>query len=507
MFKNKFFTQSILFFIISALGLLLRIFFITRNEVFVDEVYYLITSRSESFFSLITISGFLKDHAILYMVFLKLFLFLTTNIILLRLSGLIIYLITNFVLFNFLKKFKSKTLALIGCFLFSVLPYFVILNSYLSPYNFVLLFSAVAFISILNFIFLPVSKHRFKYALIFIISSSLAFYSDYSVIYFYLPFIPIFFLILKWNEKNAKDLSKVGFINFLLILPGIIQIFKNFKVFYSLNYYDYNPIISFSTFLHNFSNIIFFPNGDFSSILLIYLLLFLLFYSYHEKERLKKFLALFSVSVFSIDVFFFYFFNRTFFYIFKEKTFWMFYFALLMGIILVFDYLRQVNNRKLLLFSVSLLLVFIFAKYIQAYSSDPIAEIHMNYASLFEKLITDKNFVGRGNIIFFDKNSTSVVFSKYYFKGLSLINDTNDGSHLRRFIENKKITTISATRSLNKKNLLNGMNIFIIVDFDAKSIVANLIYELGKEKKRSDNNYFYGIKCNNNVYCGFYKIQ
>src|ERR1035437_8682397 len=149
--KKKFFifiikNRLFLFFLfITILGIIPRIILLFSYDIFTDEVFYTETARLTSFGNLLTHSFWIKDHGILYLLFLKIAQVFTTDIVYLRLSNLIIFIIINFTLFCFFKKIKTDITSLIPVALFSFLPYFMFINIYVTPYNFVILFSLLSF--------------------------------------------------------------------------------------------------------------------------------------------------------------------------------------------------------------------------------------------------------------------------------------------------------------------------------------------------------------------------
>lgn len=408
------------FLFITILGFLLRIFTVLHNDIFTDEVFYTQVSRMNSFMSIVQGNNWLKDHGMLYLLFLKAMQYITTDILLLRFVNLILFLIASFVLFKFFYKIKESYTALVPIFMFSFLPYFVYINSYISPYNFVMFFSILAFISISNVILFSTTKRDFfKNSISFLIFSALAFYSDYSIVYFYLSLIPIIFFVYIKNEKKAEDLTFIGFINLSLIIPGLYELVKNFKFFYTLNgrpeVLDRNIVL----FINNFSNTIFLKSMNNFSTLIFFIFIVLLFFVYIRIKNYElRYLSFFCLFSLILNTFFLFLFNSFYFSIFVERIFWYFNLILIIGVYCLAIYLNKLKKIVFIIFVV----IFVAAKFYALKDSPPIiGGMNIHYKDFVSKLVMEDNKETPVAIIDEDRNDLGVPLTLYYFPGLNVL--------------------------------------------------------------------------------------
>ena len=502
----------VVFLLITLLGVALRIATLLSKDIFTDEVFYTEVARQKSFLSIIQIDHWIKDHGQLYLIYLKIVQGLTTNIIFIRFSNIFLYLVLNFSLFKFFNKFQKGQISLFPVLLFSFLPFFVYLNSYISPYNFVLFFSILSFIFISNFIlFSKTKKEKIINSSLFLLFSALAFYSDYSVVYFYLSLIPLVFLVFKWNEKQAEDLVLIGFLNFILITPGLYILFGNFQYFSALNndgsyinHYLNNDLL---VFLNNFTNIILFDLGKNVSLFIFaaffILVCTILFKS--RKDRLTSFLSFVFLSGILINILFLYIFNNSYFSILTERTFWYFYFLLVIGLSAIAVHFKRYKKTFVLI--LTFIILFIALKFFNSYKIDPISRQNFNYKGLVNNLLLDKNLQHKSLIVFFDEYNTFryIPLREYYFKGLD-----NRGAKksltVRNYFANQKIVVLENIKSINSAGIKNKEAvIFIVLDENVKNYLKfkNSVNIYEETKKVKTINIFYRVSCKDSN-CQFY---
>ena len=475
-----------LFVLILSLGLILRLLIILTQEVFIDEIFYTETSRVYTFASLIASNNPIKDHGILYLVFLKFLQLITLNISYLRLPNLILYILTSFSLFFFFGKLSKGIVALVPVFLLSFLPYFIYLNSYVSPYNFVVFFSILAFISISNFILYSKTKrNKIVNTVFFLIFSTLAFYSDYSVIYFYLSLIPIIFLTLKWNEKQAENIVFIGFVNLILISPGLYQLANNFHYFFSLNNQETYADQNLKVFIYKFVNIVFSNLGNnISFLVFVFFLVLLILIWLRSKEKNLTYLSYMVTSSFFIDIFFLYLFNKSFFFIFTERIFWYFYFLILIGLYLIGNVLYK--YKRVFIFFLIGLIILMYFKYSQSLDNNPISGTIIHNEVLVKRLVNNNQYLGKGLIIYYDKTYNYQVLSNYYFRGFSPFED-NALTKVNEFLKDKKTYIISNSKEIKYININQGdILIFIVDDFNGDKISGAINDEI--KKYENENN-------------------
>lgn len=498
--KINFILMSIIIF-----GLLLRMHAIFTNDIYTDEIYYTEVSRLSSLSSIVQLNFWLKDHAILYLLFLKISQFFTLNIDFLRLSNLILYLAVCIRLFKFFKKFKNIVFEILPVLLFSIFPYFVLINSYVSPYNFVMAFSILAFTFISDFILFSEAKNdKLKSSVLFVIFSTLAFYSDYSVIYFYLPLIPLVLILYMKSEKLAQNLTLMGLINFLLISPGLYQLFKNFHSLYGLNTGVNYANANFQGFLANFAATIFLNIAGSYSQLLLAVFLFILFVIFLRERKFELNLLTFMVlSGFIIDILFLYLFNNMYFSIFAQHIFWYFYFLLVLAITIITLYFFR--YKKLLSFLIVTIIILFGFRINDVLVHSKIFGPNINYRGLTTKMLNNKNLYGRSLMVFFN-NDYYYPLSKYYFKGYN-VTDKTEAIEANKFFSEKTVRVINSFRATSTLSLEGNNSIAFIMFNESDNFyidLKNSIQKYEERKRIKIINVYYRLRCLESN-CGFYQ--
>lgn len=216
--------NNLIFLFILLLGTLVRIFVMNNRDLFVDEVYYWRVSQMNSWKNLFLISHWIKDHGILYYLWLKVLAFLVVDIPTLRLSNIVLYVVSSMTFYGYFKD-KHGWGALLGVALFSFHRYFVYLSSTLSPYNLAL---CLTMISVSGLYSLNEKKAPFWNMFLIIGATVGAFYTDYSF-FFMLPFYASFFMFVMSNTARSQKryIVMVYGIVCVFILPGLIQFVSN----------------------------------------------------------------------------------------------------------------------------------------------------------------------------------------------------------------------------------------------------------------------------------------
>ncbi len=181
------------------MGVLIRTYLIFTRNIFHDELAYIEIAKNESVLDIFFIKHWIKDHGILYCLFLKPFLSLTSNVIYLRLTNLVFYIVLSVYIFITFFQLGFSYWALVPVFLFTTLRYFIYLNSLISPFNLAAFFAGLVILSFFN-IFAHINKNVRCWigrGLIFIRSSILGFYFDYSFLYLFGLYLFALFLALK----------------------------------------------------------------------------------------------------------------------------------------------------------------------------------------------------------------------------------------------------------------------------------------------------------------------
>ncbi len=470
--------------------------------VFVDEVLYFNTSYSNSFTSILTLGAVIKDHGILYLLILKLLTYFTTKIELLRLTNLLLYLAEVFLLFRFFQNFRKSLLSLFFVFLISFFPYFVLTNTYVSPYNLVFFLTTAAFISISNFIlFSKTRKERLYNSVLFLITSSLAFYADYSVIYFYITLIPVVFFVYLWYENQAENLTLLGLANLILISPGLCLISKNFSSLQSTNL-NATPNMNFFVFFGQFSDTLLISlSGYLSSVIVVLSLISVFVLMLKSSNKSIKYLTFFALSGILCGILFLHIFNNSYFNVFTERTFWYFYFLLFLVLYSLMYHFSD-TNKKYLAVLMAISLIFLSLKYFQPYEG--VFGKNIGYGKLTDQLINNPNYKGNVSILFYDRNYYYVPFQEYYFLGLNEL-DKNKASSIKKYFSNKRINILNNYALVNHINVhKNSKLIVIFLDQDqiAFGQLKKFIILYEKHNNVTVKNYFYIMNCNDGS-CAF----
>lgn len=427
------------FFLINALiiliGIFIRSYFIQIKNIFTDEVFYSEIALKESLKNIILINHWIKDHGILYYIFLKPFFIFTKNIELVRFSNIFLYLITSiYLIYSIQKAFKSKLLTTIVLFFYSLNHYFVYLSSWISPFNLVVFFSFISILSLIKIIFSQKTENLkscfFDY-FIFTTSTISAFYSDYSFIilgFFYI-FIYIFLIFFsKKDHLNKLLLIITTQIILIIIVPGLFQLINNLTNVKNLNNYYFN--ISFFDYLNKLFQSFISRTNNFYSLFLMIFLVFLSFF-YKIKFKKDKIVNLNLIFVFNLLflIFFQYLFNKNFFSIFSERSFWYFYINLVF-IFAINSYIFLKNQSFFLRILGFLFFLIPIFGYINHIDIDGNIKHQIDYKSIKE-LFNKKNQL----IILINKDYDYYPITNYFLNPLF---NNNFKNHLLLKEENEK---------------------------------------------------------------------
>jgi hypothetical protein len=413
---EKFFNKKLFFVLILLCGFLLRLYFIFSRDIFTDEVFYTNVAINTSYGGILNVTHWIKDHGIFYLLSLKFLTFFSQNIFYLRLFDLIPYLLVSLFLYRFFIFFGFGYLALLPVFLHSFLSYFVFMQSIVSPFNLVLLFSTIALLSLVTFIFS--NKNSNSNLIIFVLSSAITFYSDYSSFYFFLSLIPILFWVAI-NKKNKLLKLIAGLIIIAFsILPGLFFIFNNFHSFSSLNDNSYLSLLNFWQYSKIIGDILLLRiGGSISLIILLIILTANLYIILNSKKPFLKFMALFSLSTTIISTVFVYLFSKQVFLIFVERSFWFFYLIQTFSIAgIIFYFKNKKSYLPLLLILIFFLTIFRFIDFKGQDFPGRVPDLNINYKNLANNIKKEYRNSKNVNIIYFDDNFVSVPLSKYYLK-------------------------------------------------------------------------------------------
>jgi len=495
------------FLAIVIFGLILRVYFIFNFGVFTDEVFYTEAARLNSFGNILSHNFWIKDHGVLYIAFLKIIQFVTTDIIFLRLSNVFIYLLISFSLFSFFKKIRNDLTSLIPVALFSFFPYFVFTNVYVSVYNFVILFSVLTFICVSRFILFK-EKNSWVYLFSFVIFLTLAFYSDYSSIYLYLSLIGVLIFTYFFKKEKFVFITPGLFLNFILILPGAWQFLTNLYKINNLSSPCCFGDSKFSLFFPNFLHAVFFRTDFiFSSFFLIVLVISLFLIFLKNKNEAIKYLITYTGFGFLTSFVFLYFVNRFFLPIFVERTFFIFNFFLILCLYCLFFF--KFKFKKIFFLVIFLFGFVVFGLFQTSANLDipgNVPDVNIRHTDLIRELIKKENIKDVEEVIFLDKNYFYYPLQKYYFLGVS---DYMKKTVIEDF-GNKRYLVTKTFRSLKYHSRSNYNQLFIL--FDTKDFDFNgLKKEIANYKKETGSNsekIFYALECSSKInYCSFKKLD
>jgi len=193
-------------------GLLIRIYLLIRMPIWLDEkltIKLLHHSLSQ------IINGNLDyTHPFGYYTFLKIWSFISTNTVWLRLSTIMFFLFNFFLLYQIGNKFYNKKFSQILIFLYTFSGYFLIFDWQFRMYT-----GLTTFILISLYLFQ--SKLTSKNILALFITSLAGLFFDYGFVFYFLPLI-IWAWIRTFKEGEENILTKAFTISISLLVYAII---------------------------------------------------------------------------------------------------------------------------------------------------------------------------------------------------------------------------------------------------------------------------------------------
>jgi len=392
----------ILLTLIISFGFFLRLYLILTRNIFTDEVFYFEVAKNSNLSQIILIKHWIKDHGILYYLFIKPFIFFTTDIIYLRLTNLIFYIIVSLVIFLFFHLFNFGYWSLLPVLFYSINRYFVYISSWISPFNLVSFFAIISLLSLSFFVFKQdYLRYRKISYFIFIISTILGFYSDYSFFYMFFFYFFIFLYVLLKNKRLLLYLIVAYQAVLAFVLPGIFQFYNNLAqiVFLFRNhlYKESNLLIFFS----NITQTLILRNNFIISLLYFFgLVITINLIKKNINDDLKTLAVVLFASLF-INIILMFFVVNHLISIYVERSFWFFNFILVILISIITFLLKQQKKILLSTFFLIIFLVFSVANYFSYKAL--IGEIYeeYNFNNLIKSLSVIKNYPDR--IILVDK--------------------------------------------------------------------------------------------------------
>jgi hypothetical protein len=412
---NKYSTRII--FIIILFGVVTRLYLILTKNIFNDELAYFNIARISSVRDILLINHWIKDHGIVYYLWLKPFILLTNNIFYLRFTNVFLYLLSAYLIFIVFKKRNQALLGLLIVFLYSFHRYFIYLNAQISPFNLVLFFSILSFLALYSLISNKDKKPLSSSLILFIFSTILGFYSDYS--FFYIAFFYLFVFLWAILTKYRHFLLILVSYLFVLviIIPGIGQFIDNFSniTFLFENTYQ-NQSLSFLNFIKELASVLILRENSTISLVFIGCLYYIVIVI-KKSSSMRNLFLLVTILMLSLlmNAALLYLFSQHFFTLFIERSFWFFNFSL----IILVGIITYILLKRNILAGLIVYFVFCFFGLINYFFPGNIVSdvsYEIKYTSLLDKMIAQNRTIK--NILIVDKRYTFTVLTDYYFSDI-----------------------------------------------------------------------------------------
>lgn len=505
--KTKKSLFSCLFFLLFVLGVGLRLYLVFLRDIYPDELLYFNVSLTESFQSIFHIDHHIKDHGMLYFVFLKSLTLLFDDIIRLRLINLVFYVISYLFLCKIFLQVSGRKTTLLVLFLFATNRYFIYLNSLILPYNLTLALTLASIYFLLRA--LTTQHWRGSERLLFILFTSLATISDYSFFYFFVFYISIFFFCsIKLKLTVLKEylavllLSIIPLVQFIYNWNEITQLFEipggvtkasNFLFF--LNYIG--------------KDLVFAKIENVGLILLLIILIFSLKAShYYYKKARPKTIFIIAIILNFIFVLLLIFFLQEKISLIISRSFWFFHLMLVIILGLILHRTHHMTGYVLIYLVIPLVIIFNVLNLTQIEEGSYVPP-HDIYSELkTKKLLSEIERRGdvEKTVLVYDKFFPHIVLFDYYLKWLNRNHVHNISDHSVSLTKNnyvlvkdynilkKKIKecTIQTTRCLlvlyewdkdkvvdmSKDLNVDSKNIFLL---KSKTAITHEFYNLDSE--------------------------
>jgi hypothetical protein len=227
--KNKL-PWSWLIFIVVATGFLLRLSFVLGRAAWTDEVFYFSVANFHSWDAILAgrynLAG---DNPPFFLIFLQAWSLLGKSVLWLRLSGLIGFLASTFLLLLIFKNTSWKV-KLIIVSLFSFSPFFIHLNFWISPYNLILPLSLLQFYLTLGFAQGAYDAKRKLFVTAFTFINLLLFNIHYSAVYTFSLYPVLFLYLLKTNRDRARIFLISSGVSALCLVPSVIILYDKWAL-------------------------------------------------------------------------------------------------------------------------------------------------------------------------------------------------------------------------------------------------------------------------------------
>lgn len=421
-----------LFLLVVFWGFFLRFNLALNKVLWVDEVFYFDEANSFSFKDILLVNRWIKDNPPLFLIFLKIWSFVSKNILWIRLPGLLVYLFSTALLVKLFEKlYWSGRLIIIAFFAFS--PFFITINYWVTPFNFVLLLTLLQFNLLVRLIEGKYFQKETSFIAQFSLINFLLFSSHYSSIFVFLSYPVILIYLLATKSNLAKTFLISNLTSYFFLIPNTLLLLKNWSQIEAL--LVANPVeVSFTTMFHlflylvNLSILRFGAQSSPLPIPLVFLALGLVSLLARKREQsTTTWLFLFIVYFILPGIFLFLFYQK-FPSIFVDRTFQIFHLGFYFLLAYVLSSFFRLSKSGYLLLSAFLLVVLVFVTKI--YSRHDRCFVHgdvlcdgvlgkENYDLFIDEVASALTQPGGWTVVAFGDNPKNgyqnYIFTDYYF--------------------------------------------------------------------------------------------
>ncbi|HJX59406.1 MAG TPA: sugar transferase [Patescibacteria group bacterium] len=484
---QKYFPAVLLLLVIS-LGLALRIDQVVGKTLWGDEVLYFSTADTTLFANLFLQRYGIVDNPPFFLIFLKAWSYISKDIFWLRIPGLIIFLFSAKVLLSLFKKTGNVT-KLIVVSIFSLSTFFLRINSWISPYNFVLLFSVLQLYLLMNFLEGRYLKNRGFFILSFSLLNLFLFATHYSSVYVFVGYLPILIWTLWTDKKLFRTFALSLILSGLLMFPVFCLLLARHKSIVGIVYnnslaLETNVLGAYSYILDR--SVLRIRNWSVSttSFILVSALAIVPWIA-NKKLRREYMLLLFSFSFYILPVTLFYFLTQPVAGARIERTFLVFHLGLYFLLAQALEVTRKTNKLLFALSACSLLGLFAVS-----YLAPPKGIFYLpgnvtNFRletkeyDIFLKALGEKLEQGNyDSVVFLEKNIGYIqqkqIFLKYYF-----IHDMHFKFAREKYIPYQNLWEVHSGDLIIPEDVRNslGKNV-LLVNFEEKLDRAIVLKQL-----------------------------
>lgn len=206
-------------------ALIIRLNLILSLPLWLDEACIFFTSQKKAI-DLLLLRHYDASHPPLYFLLIHFWQKINTQPFFLRLPSLFFSIASIILVYLIGKKLKDKHFGLISALIISFYNFHINFSWQIRPYALVVF---LVFFSVYNLINL-LTSNKAKWLYLFVLSNVLAFYTDYSFIWYYFSLVISLGCLFLWKEKfnnlQFKNLLKGLLISFFFMAPWMFIFFK-----------------------------------------------------------------------------------------------------------------------------------------------------------------------------------------------------------------------------------------------------------------------------------------